>query len=168
MHLPWTLWREVSKFDPPFGSKFSIIKPSLVIYVWRAFLNSKSYKVIKMYNLNWTCLKTLVRIIALAPKFWDLKSIGSGAWTERIGYLMSIWITDHHILQAKPKLPGRLPGWRQSWAAMPHQATKPATSLVYKSREKPSMLRNCTWNSWFPRNSSQADHGWVAPDHFQK
>lgn len=86
MHLPWTLWREVSKFDPPFGSKFSIIKPSLVIYVWRAFLNSKSYKVIKMYNLNWTCLKTLVRIIALAPKFWDLKSIGSGAWTERFAY----------------------------------------------------------------------------------
>jgi hypothetical protein len=28
------------------------------------------------------------------------------------------------------------------------------------------MLRNCTWNSWFPRNSSEADYGWVAADHF--
>jgi hypothetical protein len=51
----------------------------------------------------------VVRIITLVPKFWDLKIIGSGVWTERLGLLMSIWITDHHILQAKPKLPGRLP-----------------------------------------------------------
>lgn len=139
------------------------IKPSLVIYVWRAFLNSKSYKVIKMYNLNWTCLKTLVRIIALAPNFWDLKSIGSGAWTERIGFAYEH--LDHRppYSPSKTKVAGEV---ARSRAAMPHQATNPATFLVYKSREKPSMLRNCTWNSWFPRNSSEADHGWVAADHF--
>jgi hypothetical protein len=45
----------------------------LVIYVWRAFLNSKSYKVIKMYNLNWTCLKALCEDRSISTKLLGFK-----------------------------------------------------------------------------------------------
>jgi hypothetical protein len=49
------LWGKVSKFNTLFTSNSLQLNPSLAIYVFDGlYFNSKSYEVIKMYNLTWT------------------------------------------------------------------------------------------------------------------
>jgi hypothetical protein len=55
-----SLWSKVSKFDTLLTSNSLQLNPSLAIYVFDGlYFNSKSYEVIKMYNLTWTKVENI-------------------------------------------------------------------------------------------------------------